>query len=291
MHLISLNNIYCEYFQDDSSRKLRSRYTSYIDELYKTHNKKLDHSTFEEGGKLTYSKMGEKVLQLISNDYNLNEFDLIIISYWVHDCDPDHASYAAYFSYKYKITCPIFDVTDRGTLSSVAALDVLKSYHKTKNIKKSLLLNFEQTTVPRNKNDYDIIPFRNICCALIFENMNFSSYNLIYIDYIYEDIIIKNHQYFYKYMNIFINKNNILKEETTIVLSKNSLLWKIINYNNICKNELILFNIDFYENTPGAFNYLIYLDHILKKDFKSKNIIIFHEDFESLNYGVLFFQY
>jgi hypothetical protein len=285
---ITLKQIYRLTIDNQSERPLRERYTSYIQELYRLYGKELSVNTFHEGGKLTYSHMGDALFSQIQKDHDLAQFDLILMSYWVHDCDPDFASYAAYFSHQYQLSCPIFDVGDRGSLASFSGLNILKAMAQEKKMKKVLWLGFEQTTVPRCVLDENPIPSENRACAFVFDAARLAEEEsaLLESTILTEQEILQDPCVLIHFIQNTLEKYQWENKKTKIYLSKTSLLWKTIQFYKLTQQLKEFPECDFYTPHVGS---LFFVDAVQKHLEEKQHAIVFHEDYESASYGALVF--
>ena len=295
MNHILITDTYYKKFERNQPRELRERYTKYIHDLYKLYNTNLTESTFSEGGQFTYAEMGEEILEEIKKKHDLSSIDLVVVSYWVHECDPDYAACGPYLSEKFGMSSIIFDICDQGTIAPFSALEIIKSYHRHGNCKKSLLVLFEQTTVPRNKEEYDVIPNINSSLSFVIENITDEllekkiGYEILSSETVNEGLILNENNFIENFLNSFIEKNLIDPSDVTVAIRKDSYIWKKIKYlqsSNL--NSLNIKKFEHYDYSPGCIPPFEYIHNNFKQENKnSTHFIVLSEDVETMGFGCL----
>jgi len=279
---VSIQSIIYQHHQEAGMKKTRERFKQYYRDLYSHYGKKLDEETFDEGSQVTYSELGDAMLSKCHELKKMNDVDMLVFSYWAYEYDPDHASCGAYLSHRYNLQCKMFDVCEQGTISPFMAIKIIHAYMKNTEINKAILLILEQTTIPRNKSDHDVVPANTGAIALVFEKNHSQSHRLISAEILLEnEMMISGDKLVEKIIDEFLIQLN-RKNPTKLYIRKHSYLWNIFTF---FKNKLPSdMSINSFSAEPGCLQPWSSLS--LAAPDKS-NIIILDQDIESINTGIL----
>lgn len=285
-----LTNSYYQTFTSNSKKTPRTRYTQYVSDLYKMYQNTVNPFTFYEGDQLTYAEMGSALLDKIFSTYDAKLFDLVVISYWTHEFDPDYVACGPYFAEKYGIRAAIFDVSDQGTISPFTALQIIKQYLQGEDYHKGILLAFEQTTVPRNMTEFNLIPTISSAAALITEKNKHKETDFKLI----ENKILTSQQILHNFNIIEFIKSecerfNLSLNQVILVLKKGTFGWKSLQYHaHKFKDILNQLELQFYDYRPSCLSPIEYLHNQMHNQKSERSYyFILAEDIESLNHGYL----
>lgn len=127
----------------------RDRYVEYQEDLYKIANGTFDHRTLTTGGQYSYTELADHLFDTTEVNNLAGQTDLMVLSYWTPEFDPDYSALGPYLHHKLQLNCKSFDVCDCGSLAPIVALSVIKDYlagHPA--IHQALLVGLEQNTIP-----------------------------------------------------------------------------------------------------------------------------------------------
>jgi len=127
----------------------RARYVEYQEDLYKIANGAFDHRTLTSGGQYSYTELADHLFETAGVNNLAEQTDLMVLSYWTPEFDPDYSALGPYLHHKLQLNCTSFDVCDCGSLAPIVALSVIKDYlagHPA--ILQALLVGLEQNTIP-----------------------------------------------------------------------------------------------------------------------------------------------
>lgn len=158
MSNLFISNIYYKTVVDKGSKIPRPHFIRYYDDLYQLEREEsVDSESHLAGAQLSYAELGDIIFQ----DCKLNKLkkmlDLMVVTYWSHEFDPDHAC-GAYFCHRHGLNCRILDICDQGILSPFTAFLLIKNYMEYGGVKNALLLSMDQTTIPRSLSYSNILP-------------------------------------------------------------------------------------------------------------------------------------
>lgn len=276
----------------------RLRYTQYCEDLYRFHEKSIDQETYLYGGQYSLSKIGDEMMQHCREWFH--NLEMLVTASWSYDFDPDHTHCGPYLAERYHLHSDLFDVCNQGTLPVFTAVHLLQRYLENKIYKKGMILALEQTTIPRNIKDHDVIPKYDGGGALLIEyldNLKRQSKHSIIFKllncWIFDTSVLHLNKTtgldnILKLIKPFIKQNNVL-----FVTKKTNLIWKQLKTNIIQKKHNFLFyQFDHFSYEPSILTPLIYLDKFVQsyQHTDSNNpslIILVDEDIESLNVGVI----
>ena len=250
----------------DKEKKVpRERYQKYTDDLYILHEKKVSRETFHEGGQYMYTELGDALLEMEVMKPLIKSLDLIILAHWSQEFDPDYAVCVPYFLDRHCLKADTFDVCDFGTIAPFLAIKLMMQYQKNQVYKNGMVLCLEQSTVPRCKEDGDIIPQKNGALGLFISQQALANSWQIHRAGIFSDK--KTVEIMGKF-DLFLKKffvENLLEFNTTnILLRKGTLIWKLLNYAIQTKKiELREEQLHFIDPTPGCLPAMKALSHIV----------------------------
>ena len=272
----------------------RPRFVQYYKDLYSHHGSEFDESVLREGSQATYSELGEAALSVCKKEGTLNEVDLMIATYWAYEFDPDHASCGAYLSEKFNLKCRIFDVCEQGTIAPFTAIKIANSFMKNKEINKAIVLVLEQTTIPRNKNDYDLIPSDTGAISIILEkSINTvgvkNHYRIRHADIILDNQMVKAaDDLFMMLLKKIVNPNE--KRITRVFIRKNSYVWKLFQY--YADNIPPTVNVLPFSSQVGCLQPWVALQNEISRLADNNNsllpnLVIVDQDVETFSTGIL----
>lgn len=280
-----------EHFIKTEPKIPRDRYVDYFKDLYALYGSNISESTFIEGGQLTYSEIGIKLLSQLKKANDLVGYDALVAANWSYEFDPDHASCLPYFLDEYQLNCNIFDFSGVGTLSPLNALKLIFQIQKKNKSKKAILLALEQTTVPRNKLDYDLIPTIDGGVLLAIEASSSvikNSLKLVMMDFLRAQYFNERGFIITEYINALKKSYSIDRQNTRLFFAKSSAIYKRFKYES-CQGDSIKNNdIGFFDSRPGILPFMEQIHRLLiSKENKQQYSIIFIEDHESNDVGCL----
>lgn len=281
-----ITNIFLQNLPARLPRTPRDRYKNYVYDLYKLYGDQVTESTFMEGSQYTFAEIGNAVFEVVCAADDLQSYDLMVISHWSEEFDPEYASCGPHFLFKHGFDCNNFDVCGSGTTAPFLALDVIKQYQENQASKKALLLVMEQTSVPRNKASYDLVPMRDGGVALVVEAAASdikNSLKIKNIQLIHEAAVLNNGFNALLAINNILTRFDISGEDASICLSKSSLVYKSLEHFRRSTNKTVDFKITYFDYRHGC----LPVFECIKKIFDSsvattRYIMIFQEDVESL---------
>lgn len=288
MHDIFLTSAHAKILTREQKKTPRWRFMKYYIDLFNLYGKTLPESIFTEGSQYSYSELGEAVLDELDLQGKLKNLDIFVASYWANEFDPNHASCGAYFSEKYQFQCKTFDVCEQGTLSAFTGIKIIHNYLAQDEINKAILVIMEQTTIPRIKEDHDLVPTQTGTVALLFDRQSQAQklYKIAAIELFNEFKMANNHLTIFDFLFDTYFKYESAPSENLLLLKKNSQIWKYCkfyankNFNNIKIIE--------YSSQPGSLQPFIGLNQLLQDlSYNPRYITVIDEDVESLNSAVL----
>lgn len=232
-----ITHSYIIYNPKNNLREPRSRYIEYNNDLFAMCKQQLNTSSMHLGSRYSYTELGDLLLPKLNTDNILADVDVLFLTWWTPEFDPDHASCGTYFCYKYKINSQIFDVCEAGTIAPFLAIQIIQRLFG--NINKVLLLGMEQTTIPYAKDAKPIFPTDTGVGGLILEkyiknsskpymeiiwSSSFTSLNAIAVE-LKKSLAYKNNQQLYVY-----TKNDIYHQ---IDFGVEFQIAKIVQYKGI----------------------------------------------------------
>jgi hypothetical protein len=274
------------YLPDRERRLPRDRYRQYLLDLYKLYDDTLSEETFMEGNQYTFVELGDAVIHQFKQHHSLNSVDLMVISHWAYEFDPDHAACAPYFMHQHQFDCHAFDICDQGVLSPFTALNVMRAFQSNGNSSNALLMLMEQTTIPRNKNNHDLIPSKD-GAALI--EMISSDEDIPHSLKIIDTGIIPECDIFEKGINIdnllsTITKNRTSLDKTHFLFTKNNLIYKAIQYYQSCVGSC-----SYFDYRAGVLPFAEALNQVFSF-YHREHSIIFYDDVDSADIGWLYLE-
>jgi hypothetical protein len=274
----------------------RDRFVDYYNDLYRLYKNELTEGTFKEGGQHSFSQLGSQLLDICQKNINLKTLDVLVPVYWSCEFDPDYSSCGTYLHNKYQLDCDLFDIFDQGTLASYTGVHILQQYLLCGKYNKGMLIALEQTTIPRNVNDHDVIPTRNGACALMMQSIDDvkrldSTYPILKVI----DSIIFDSSQLYLTMKTSLDvvleslsQYGISQNKTCIATRKNSSVWKRLRI-QANQNNSDFASFAHYSSECSMLSTLIFLHELLLQVEYSyfKYLLLVDEDVESLNVGIL----
>lgn len=276
----------------------RPRFIQYYKDLYSHLGSEIEEAVFKEGSQATYSELGEAILTECNQSSILSDLDLMVVAYWAYEFDPDHASCGAYLCEKFNLDCKMFDVCEQGSIAPFTAIKIINSFIKNAQINKAVLLILEQTTIPRNKNDFDLVPSEAGAVSLILGKAAFTQngideknqYRIVNADVILDNRMVESSQDIMKMiLNVYFN--NLDSERMTyIYLRKNSYLWNIFQYH--AKEIPPTVCVKPFSSQAGSLQPWFALHNEFNKTSNVQNsplpnLIMLDQDVESLSTGIL----
>lgn len=171
MNSLWVKKIYYQTLVSRAKQTPRVRFTQYYDDLSKiTMQPAVDPVSYLQGTQYSYVALLNSILPTIQAEGHLNDLELIVISFWSPEFDPDYAC-GAYLCHRYAFAGKIVDISDCGFLSPFIALSAIQNYMQYGGIKCALLLSVDQTTVPHHALiDKCLLPHCTSVCALLIVN-------------------------------------------------------------------------------------------------------------------------
>lgn len=264
----------------------RERFEGFVDDLYTLYSSKISHETLTEGGQYMYTELGDALLEMEAVKPLLPQVDLIIVAHWSQEFDPDEATCSTYFLKKHHLLADIFDVTDLGTIAPFMAIKLLLEYQRNHTSRRGMVLCLEQSTIPRRKEDGDIIPQNNGALAMFISQASSSSGLHIYQAGIFsENIAMSSIKEFHKFLKNLLSEYQIRLEDTYLILRKGTLIWRLLSYAREAKYINLQSNqIGFIEPQPGCLSAMKALNKVMNGSSLSSYsyTLLLDEDVESL---------
>ena len=298
-------------FPDKKTTAPRERFIRYYKDLHKMNDHTISDQSFLQGGGYRFSELGGAMLDDFQKHSHLTDLDLLIPAYWSHEFDPNYSNCGPYLKDMYQLTCDMFDVYEQGTLAPFVALHVMKKYLASNQYSKALLLGLQQTTLPRNVLDYDVVPVKNGASGLILQALQADSMqikNQNRLELIECSVLGAARSYLKgeSILNRVIAEiSNLIpaNEHVCIATSKGSHFWKMMNF---CLNldsskgsrlvndcfDLSRIRFEHFPSDPSMLNIFRYLNRKLSLISLSSEdlpayLVVVDEDVESLNTAVL----
>jgi hypothetical protein len=282
---IGIAHILYKPYLSSGIKEPRARFVQYYKDLYKHLGSELDEQVFQEGAQASYSALGELVLAECYEKKLLQRLDLLVAAYWAYEFDPDHASCGAYLCHRYQLDCKLFDVCEQGTLSPFTAIKLIKSFMQTNSLENAMMLLMEQTTIPRNKSDGDLVPTMSGATAVLFQEAEKAGNKIIDVDIVLAKQMTISGQYLVDFfIEKYIQKIQV-GESINLYLRKQSYLWHLFHYYRHRLPSLV--SIKHFSGQPGCLQpwELFHTTGI------SEHSVLIDQDVESLNTGILTIQH
>jgi hypothetical protein len=269
----------------ERERKIhRERFQKYNDDLYTLFGKEVSQETFHEGGQYMYTELGDALLEMDVMKPLIQEVDLIIMAHWSQEYDPDYAVCVPYFLDRHSINADTFDVCDFGTVAPFLAIKLMLQYQKNQVHKNGMVLCLEQSTVPRRKEDGDIIPQKNGALGLFISQQAFTnSWPILGAGILSDKETVEIAGKFDRFLKKFFLEHSLEFSTTKILLRKGTLIWKLLNYaiqrKKIDLNEE---QMHFIDPTPGCLPAMKALGDVIGTSLDYVHILLIDEDVESL---------
>jgi hypothetical protein len=281
-----ITNIYLQHMPKVSAKKEpRERYIKYFSDLYQFHQEDLSYDSFQDGAQYTNITIGDAIFTALKKEHHLSSFDLMIIANWSCDFDPDYAATGPYFLWRHQFDCNNFDISEQGTLGPLTALKIIKQYQTLQNSKKAMLLVTEQTTIPRNKERYDLIPAQDGGVALCLQTTTDkcrASLKILDIGFIYEANLLNHGLNLPKIIEEIKTRFGITKTEISVFVSKISLTYKSLQFYQNCNGTAPSSIQQYFDSRPGCLPLFECINKILLLNTApTKNFLLFCEDSES----------
>lgn len=283
-HTNYLTTIHYLDLPDRERRSPRERYQKYTDDLYVLHGKEVSRETFHEGGQYMYTELGDALFETEKLKPLINQLDLIILAHWSQEFDPDYAVCMPYFLDRHHINADTFDVNDVGTLAPLLAIKLITQYQQNPVYKNGLVLCLEQSTIPRRKEDGDIIPQKNGALGLfISKEATNKSWPIFFSGILSEkETLLMTRKFAQFFKKIFLD-HTLEFETTKILIKKGTLIWKLLNY-AIQTKKIAINNKQLYfiEPIPGCITAMKALADVMETASDYSHILLIDEDIESL---------
>ena len=230
---VGINKIYFSNFINLTPKIPRGRYTQYLSDLYKIYPGSISADTLLDGDQATYAELGDNLFKEHKLEDKLKNIDTIVVAHWSQEFDPDYASCGPYFLHKYNLNSDIFDVCDNGTLAPIMGLKILKQYIEANASNNAMLLCLEQTTIPRDKSNNDIIPVESGALALTMSSNDNGEgkYIIKSIDIITENNFINNIKNIDSIIQNELMEFHVDFKNVLILIRRGTTIWKIISKN------------------------------------------------------------
>lgn len=263
----------------------RERFVKYYQDLYALHNITLSKETFSTGSQYSYKELGNSVLEKYAEQDRLHEIELLFIVTWAHEFDPDYASVGAYFVDKFKLKCKVFDIGDQGSLAFFTCIDFLCKYLQSSQLKKSLILVMEQTTIPRNYSTHAILPLHDAAFALMigYDIKNFQDpyYYQISSAGVIKHFWIKD---FKKTISTLMSDKIPQNKSLKLICKQNSVINQKYQQEQFSMQTIKTKTLP---NYPGNFPLFSYLHDLTSARDMSDYVLICDEDAETKDVGYL----
>jgi len=148
MNNLSIKKIYYEKLTRYTKQAPRERFRQYYDDLAKIAMRpEVNPLSYLQGAQYSYVELLDTVLPAIQAKGYLEDLELIVMSFWSPEFDPDHAC-GAYPCHRYAFDGKILDISDCGFLSPFVALSAVQNYMQYDGVTRALFVGMDQTTVP-----------------------------------------------------------------------------------------------------------------------------------------------
>jgi hypothetical protein len=127
----------------------RQRYVEYRDDLHRLAGEHLDAHSACRGDQYTRVELADVLLRH-ADPAALAPVDVLVTTCWTDEYDPDFSAFGPHMHHRLGRVVESFDVVDRGSISPLLALMVMRDYLAAGPVTGTgLLLAVEQTTVPQ----------------------------------------------------------------------------------------------------------------------------------------------
>lgn len=284
--------IYHKELPARSPKEPRERFKEYYFDLHSRYNVKLDNSTFLQGSQYKFNELGYHALDECAKDNHLKEIDLMVISYWAHEFDPDYASCGTHFAYHYNFNCNMFDVLDQGSICTLIALFLIDKYHKNGSSKKSLCLALDQDSIPREDSFSFPIPTKNVASSIILSNEKKydGEIKILNIEIWNEHLLLDIQFNFFELIMPVLKDFDIKLEDITIFIKRNTTIFRAIEF---FKHRYITdtqnLNFHFTHLSSNCSDILYLINQIAENAIKPLRnyVLLIDEDAESLSSGYI----
>lgn len=284
-HEIGISNILYQPYLSAGAKEPRARFVQYYQDLYKHLGSQLDESIFREGSQASYSALGHLVLAECHEKKLLQGLDLLVAAYWAYEFDPDHASCGAYLCHQYQLDCKLFDVCEQGTLSPFTAIKLIKAFMQTNHLDSAMMLLMEQTTIPRNKFDGDVIPAASGAAAVLFKEAKAVGNKILDADIVLDkQIVVSGESLVDFFVENYINKLPV-GEKIALFMRKQSYLWHMFRYYHHRLPPSV--TLKHFSGQSGCLQPWI----LFSSAGISEHMVVIDQDIESLNVGILTVQH
>lgn len=266
-------------------------YIRYYRDLHDRYHLPLDEETFLQGNQYRYHELCYPIMDKLKNNDDLIKIDLLAIASWSHEYDPKYAALGPHLLHQYNMSSTLIDVCDKGSICTLITLFLTKTYHDNKVSQKSLLLTFDQTTVPRS-NSSEIIPSQDAVGALLLTTDRPYNHSCEIIDiFVYPEAKLAD--FYFDFLPMLLqslSRFSIRYDECMLHLKKNTKIYKSVNlfFSNYpkSKNELAF---QYMANHIGSTCIIELIQNFIinSNDYQKKYQIIIDEDVESLEVAVV----
>lgn len=275
--------------EESKIREPRERFKQYYIDLHKRYNDKLDISTFVTGGQYKPQDLGYPIFDLCQKNCYLAKIDLMIMTYWAHEFDPDYASYGTHFAYRYQFNCQMFDILDQGSICTLTAFKFIMQYMLNSRSNMALCYSVDQNSIPREDVSSIVIPDKNISTGVVFKKESNSGIKILDIRIFTEQQICDMQMNIMNFVFLTLKELNIEMVDCSFYLKRNTNIYKSVqmyNQNFYTEHYKSFVHVNIYN---GCTSICMILSQIIKekKCLDKKYILIFDEDCESFCCGYL----
>ncbi|WP_395375197.1 hypothetical protein [Marinicella sp. W31] len=277
----------------DERKKPRDRYIEYQQDLYKIANATFDESTLLKGGQYSYTELANDLLNDLDRKALGQDVDLMVVSYWTPEFDPDYSALGPYLHNTLGLQCKSFDVCDCGSVCTLTALSVIRDYMLAdESINETLLVGLEQNTIPLPNPEHAPVPLESGCGIVKIRKDDSGPVLLKHIE------IINEHQVAQNDFNPQIYLQNLLKnqavgiDEVALWVRKDSYFYRALCH-HMHKNPSMLdkLEINFLRCNYSSMNVFRWLADQVNYPSAKPHALLIEEDLESLEFGSVLFNF
>ena len=210
----------------------RDRYVTYFEDLYRISDKTLSTETFVLGDQYSYTDIIDEVLAEGLPFDECRSVSDVVFSYWTPEWDPSYSAFGTYFLWKSELDAEIFDVCDVGSIATTTALHLLFNMDDTDDVTTKVVVGLEQTSVPRNLAEHNIMPTRSSGSALFVSNGNDHGAFCKLEDsvYINENLIYQEQYALANAIGQLLLRHDIDSKDCALILKRVSRAYKELDY-------------------------------------------------------------
>ncbi|MBD1584438.1 hypothetical protein [Pseudoalteromonas sp. S16_S37] len=285
MATVYFNRVGYQKTENLQTKEPRERYLVGLRGLYQLYDLEFDESSVIEGDQFNYIELLEQVSEEFTQ--HLASFNPVIISQWGNEFDSDAPAIGPFMAKHYGLNIPVFDVIDRGSISPLIALRVLKGIVEVQQ-QDGALISFQQNTSPSSIGSYNVAPKYSGTgyVSLTAKNTGLAIKELAEFS---EKEIHANPSSIHEKIKSLIIENELQSQEVNVFSRKGSRFNKLSNTDFINKSGSLAIS---YNDLPADASSLTFFSFLEKlRDENSNGYYLYvEEDFETLSTILVFIQ-